>query len=111
MDNLLVTTIFTVKIVYIIFSLLYLYLKSQKKENSDLGKNILVLKEKSELLFTILMAILLINLFNYRTGPSITISGHSKILLFLFGIILIITADWEKLLTFPPWFGKIQSVV
>lgn len=53
------------------------------------------LKDQLEFMVTILMAILLILLFNPRYKKKIEIFGEVKYLLFLFGIILILTSNWS----------------
>lgn len=73
----------------------HIYLKIKGKENSDLDKKVQYWKERFEFVFIFLMALLLIYLFNTRRDRSIMIDHETKILLFLFGFVLIITADWE----------------
>jgi surface polysaccharide O-acyltransferase-like enzyme len=57
------------------------------------------------------MAILLIYLFNPITSQSIVITGHTKILLYLFGILLLVTTNWNNFLTPSPWFIDLQKIV
>jgi hypothetical protein len=55
-------------------------------------------KERVELIFKGSMAILLILLFNPRTTKDmIKLDYETKLLLFLFGWVLIITADWKSI--------------
>jgi uncharacterized membrane protein YiaA len=53
------------------------------------------IKDQIEFIVTILMAIVLIVLFNPRYNKKIEIFGEVKYLLFLFGIILILTSNWS----------------
>jgi hypothetical protein len=104
--------IFVIKIIFLVLSVTYLYLKAKKKDNTDFYKKIVFWKERTELVFIVLMSILLITLFNPRTtSPTVMINGNSKFLLFLFGIVLLITADWSKIITQAPWFLDLQKII
>ena len=77
-----------IKIIFIILSLVYLLMP-----NSKAGQY----KDKVETIFFISMAILLIYMFNpYIPHTAIT---EEKQLLFLFGVIILITTKWKKLLS------------
>lgn len=106
-----ISLIFVVKIIYIFLAATNVYLKSTKQDNILFSKKIVYCKEITELIFTILMAILLIYLFNPITSQSIVITGHTKTLLYLFGIVLLITTNWNKFLTPSPWFIDLQKIV
>ena len=56
-----------------------------------MDKKIHMIKTKVENVFKVLMSLLLIYLFNPRTDRSILIDYQTKLLLCLFGIILLIT--------------------
>jgi hypothetical protein len=86
--------IFAVKVGFIVMAITHIYLKFKGNEGSDLDKKIEYWKERFEFVFVFLMALLLIYLFNTRHDRSIMIDHETKILLFLFGFVLIITADW-----------------
>jgi hypothetical protein len=57
------------------------------------------------------MAILLIYLFNPRRGEMIMIDGETKILLYLFGVVLLITAKWADFFREAEWFQYLQKSV
>lgn len=90
-----ITFIFLIKIGFIVLAISHLYLKIKHKENTETDKKILYWKERFEFIFIALMAVLLIYLFNPRTDRSVIIDKETKILLYLFGFILILTAKWE----------------
>jgi hypothetical protein len=52
------------------------------------------IKDQIEFMVTILMAVVLIILFNPRYKKKVEIYGDVKHLLFLFGVILILTSNW-----------------
>jgi hypothetical protein len=80
---------FKIIIVLLIVAEIYLWIKGKKQ--SDMDKKIQEIKIKVENVFKVLMSLLLIYLFNPRTDRSILIDYETKLLLFLFGIILLIT--------------------
>jgi hypothetical protein len=102
--------IFLFKILFIILASTHLYLKLKNKTNSDLDKTILFWKERVEFIFIALMAILLIYLFNPKKNRMFMINNETKLLLYLFGFVLFITAKWEIFFKTSGVFKKIQSV-
>jgi hypothetical protein len=78
------------------------YLKNLIKNNpNDKNyKNLFIiierLKHQVEFIFTIMMAILIIILFNPFYKKEIVIDYKTRILLYLFGFLIIVTADWVK---------------
>lgn len=76
-------------LVGLILAEVYLYFKGKK--DTEMDKKLEYVKTKVEHLFKILMALLLIYLFNPQTDRSVMIDKETKFLLCLFGIILIIT--------------------
>lgn len=103
--------IFLIKIGFIGMALIHLYLKLKHKEDTDLDKKILYWKERFEFIFITLMSILLIYLFNPRHDRSILIDHETKILLYLFGFVLLITADWDVFIREAPWFSTLQKII
>lgn len=99
-----ITFIFLIKIGFIIMTLTHLYLKLKEKEHTYLDKKILYWKDRFEFIFTTLMAVLLIYLFNPRHDKSILIDNETKILLYLFGFVLLITSDWNTFIKETSWF-------
>ena len=57
------------------------------------------------------MAILLIYLFSPRTDRNVMIDGETKVLLYLFGIVLLITAKWADFFHEAKWFQYLQKSV
>jgi hypothetical protein len=102
--------IFLIKIVFIILASGHLYLKFKNKMGSNLDKEILFWRERFEFVFTALMAVLLIYLFNPRKNRMIMINNETQMLLFLFGFVLIITANWKIFFKESDILKKIQFV-
>ena len=53
------------------------------------------IKEQTEFVFIFLTSLLMIGIFSPRENNLTYIDGHVKLLFFLFGWILIITAKWD----------------
>ena len=87
--------IIAVKVVYLILELINFCLKLKGSKNTAKYNQIKYWKEKIAFLFKILMSIFLIYIFYPKVKRSDNLDKESKILLYLFGIILIISADWN----------------
>ena len=106
-----ISIIFLVKIVFVILAFTHLYLEFKNKSKSDLDKQVLFWKQRIEFIFITLMSFLLIYLFNPRKNRLFMINNETKLLLYLFGIVLIITAKWETFFKTSDVFKKIQTIV
>ena len=109
--NMYITFIILIKVGFVILAIAHLYLKLKHKENTETDKKILFWKERLEFIFIALMSVLLIYLFNPRTDRSVMIDYETKLLLYLFGFILLITAKWGDFIHENPLFKKFQKVV
>jgi len=87
--------IIAVKVVYLILELINFCLKLKGRKNTAKYNQIKYWKEKIAFFFKILMSIFLIYVFYPKVKRSDNLDKESKILLYLFGIILIISADWN----------------
>ena len=103
--------IFAVKICFISMSITHIYLKVKGETDSDLDKKVFYWKERFEFIFILLMAILLIYLFNPRMERNVIINGETKLLLYLFGVVLLITANWDTFFHEAEWFQYLQKSV
>jgi uncharacterized membrane protein YiaA len=86
-------------------------LRSKGKVNSETNQQFLFWKERIEFVFIILMSFLLIYLFNVTTNRLSMIDHETKLLLFLFGFVLIITAKWDTFFEESEIFKDVQGAV
>ena len=100
-----------IKICFITLAIAHEYLKRTNKSGSELDEKVLYWKGKIELLFKASMSFLLIYLFNPRYSRENLINYETKLLLFLFGFILLITANWNAILEESLWFQKLQTIL
>jgi isoprenylcysteine carboxyl methyltransferase (ICMT) family protein YpbQ len=106
-----ITLIFIVKVAFIILAVYSLYIKAKKPKDTKLKQTIQFWKERMEFLFITLMSIFLIYLFNPRANNLNMISGEAKLLLYLFGFVLLLTESWSSFIHESPLFKKFQSVL
>lgn len=107
-----------IKIIFLIMTLSNIYFKnaSNNNDNNDNKDNIfdaktIYWKERTEFIFIICMSILLMVIFNPRYNNERFLTKETKILFFIFGIILIISADWSVFITEAKWFTKIKHAL
>lgn len=109
--NIYLTLIVSVKVMFLILAMAHVYLTIKGEAKSETDQKIEYWKERLEFIFVALMAILFIYLFSPRTGKSILIESETKILLYLFGLFLLITAKWGEFFTESKTFKRVQKVI
>ena len=103
--------IFLVKIIFILLAIYRLYVKSKEPHQEKLLESLEFWKLRIEFIFITLMSILLIYLFNPRANKLYLIDGETKLLLYLFGFVLLLTENWSLFIQEAPWFKKLQSML
>lgn len=106
-----VTLIVLFKVIFIILAASHLYFTFKGKADSKTDKKVVYWKERVEFVFIIFMSIMLIYLFNPRANRETLLDFETKLLLYLFGFILLITAKWGVFIKESPFFQKFQKVV
>lgn len=92
--DIFISIIIIVKLVYSISFFGELFLKTTHKDKSEFAKKMTNIKEKSDLLFLILMAVFLIIVFRPNASSNangVLINKHEQLLLFVLGIVIIFT--------------------
>jgi hypothetical protein len=111
--NLCITIIIIIKVIFITLAVTKLYVSRKEPNNKKKINNLDFWKKRFEFIFTSLMAILLIYLFSPRANRINMIDNETKLLLYLFGLILLLTADWQHFLSSSKLkvFRNIDSVL
>jgi hypothetical protein len=97
--------IICVKITFLFFSLRHLYFRAliiKNPKNDEYKKkldDVIQYKNQTEFIFSIMMGLLIIFIFNPNHKNEIYLNNEAKLLLYLFGIIIIITSDWSKFIS------------
>ena len=101
--------IFFIKIVFIVSAIGHIILShSTSVKAAKIDPKLVYWKEKTEFIFIISMAILLIYEFNPRSQKK-PIGQETGLLFFLFGWVLILTAKWNLFITESPWYKQIVN--
>lgn len=98
-----------IKLAFIFLSMGKIVAKHQNPKNTKLINLLEFWRERVEFIFTICMAILLINIF--YPGSKNLPDQETKLLFFLFGVILLITAKWGSFFKESPTLLEIQHVL
>ncbi len=106
-----VILIFAVKIVFVFLAVYRLHIKSKKPQDKKLLSTVEFWKDRIEFIFITLMSILLLYLFNPRANNLNMISGETKLLLYLFGFVLLLTENWSSFIQESPAFKKFQGIL
>ena len=102
---------FTAKVIFIILATMHAYLKMTHQEMTDLDIEIVFWKERVEFIFVFLMACLLIYLFFPSTSKTVEIGGATRELLYLFGIVVLVTAKWGEFFKGSPGLIRLQNII
>lgn len=105
-----ISLIFVIKIGFILMVVTHIYLKAKGEAKTDLDKKIVYWKKRFEFIFVLLMAVLLIYLFNPRNNRIVMIDGETNVLLYMFGFLLLINAKWGDFFHEAKWFKYIQQL-
>jgi hypothetical protein len=87
----------------------YFRIQGQKDEKIDLS--IQLWRDRVEFVFKILMSLLIIYLFNPMDSRQKLLTTETKFLLYIYGFILLITADWSTFLNESLIYKKFQSLI
>lgn len=75
----------------------------------ELSHKLILIKEQTEFIFIFLTAMLMVAIFNPWQDNMKYINSHVKLLFYLFGGILIVTAKWSLFFHESPILHKISS--
>jgi len=107
-----VVFIIIIKVLFIIFAGMEIYFKIEDKLNTPMSLWAKYWKERLEFIFIISMAIICIVLFNPYYSGVLVIDRHVRLLIFLYGIIILITSNWKTFFgEMPAWFKMLQRIV
>lgn len=109
--SLFIYLIIAVKIIFVILAISLLYYKAKGKTTDPKAQHLQFWKDRMEFVFIFLMSTLMLTLFYPRRQQQPTLNYETRLLLFLFGIILLITADWSTFFHESPALQHVQSVL
>lgn len=103
--------VFFIKLLYVFSSVYAFYLISRKKDDTEVYHRVEYWKERFEFIFMICMSILLVYFFSPLTGNVLRFDGETKLLFFVFGLILLIRVNWKLFFTESVWFSMLEKAV
>lgn len=102
--------IIVVKIIFIVSAIGHLILSySTTSKSKKIDNKLSYWKKRTEFIFIISMAILLI--YHFKPGKHKPIGEETALLFFLFGWILIFTAKWSLFVTEASWYKTFASAL
>jgi len=87
------------KFIFIGLSLLHVFFKIRGKDDTKLDSDIQWWRDRVEFVFKIMLALLMIYLFNPIDKREKLLTTDTKTLLYIYGFILLFTADWSDFFT------------
>lgn len=109
--DIFISIILVIKVIFILLAISTQYVKYNNPSHKKLITNLSYWKDRMEFVFIALMSVLLIYLFNPRVNRLNMITREAKILLYLFGFILIITAKWSIFFKESVAFKIFQKII
>jgi len=106
-----ITLIFTIKVLFVLFAIFSIYYKHKGPKYEELEMEILYWKERLEFAFIFMMSALLIYLFSPSKKRYLEIDNETRLLLFLFGFVLLLTGSWGEFIKEAKWFKTFQKVI
>jgi hypothetical protein len=98
------------KVIFLIASIGDVYLIFfSKEDHAALEEKFNYWKERTEFLFITCMSALLLIMFNPSHKPAWNLNIEERYLLYLFGLILIFTADWSIFINHAFWYPYISQ--
>jgi hypothetical protein len=85
---------FFIKIIFIGSTLSLKYVQHKNKNANT--QNLAFWKERSEFIFKACLSLILIILFNPRNKTPLVINFETKLLLYIYGFIVILQSNWEQ---------------
>ena len=107
--NRFIKVLIVLKVIFIILALIHFLYVIKGSSNSTIDTKVEYWKSRIEFIFTILMSVLIMYLFYPRREKIMILNHDTKLLLFLFGAVLIITARWGDFIDTSRWVGELQD--
>ena len=97
-----------IKTIFVVAALGHVVLAHTTSSFDKYDDKLVYWKERTEFIFVVSMSVLLIYYFHpfIKSAPM---SSETRLLFFLFGWILLVTAKWKIFIVEAPWFQKIAN--
>lgn len=102
-----VSFIILIKLLFMICAILEFYFKP----DTTIGKILVFWKDHLEFIFVACTSILILIIFRPFQNGTIHITPHEQFLLFVYGIIILINANWALFIEESIWFKKLKNII
>jgi hypothetical protein len=102
-----------IKVIFVITIVFHIYFSkvdnSESVEKNIIDSHVVYWKGRTEFIFQACMSVLLIILFNPWHNNKKYITREVNLMLYIFGFILLITADWGSFIHQAKWYQTIVN--
>jgi hypothetical protein len=109
--NNFILCVFLSKILFVVCGVWHFILVRKNKGENELSSRLLTWKEYFEFIFLVSMALLCLHLFNPLTEIRPAINKETRLLLFIFGLIVLINSKWELVVGHSKWLMLLQYFI
>ena len=111
--NFLIILIIIIKLIFILLKGAAFYNRVMGNIDTLFGTNVLFWADRVEFIYTFLMAILIIALFRnaIKDGQICIYDKETLFLMYVFGFILLFTADWNEFISESTIITNIQNIL
>ena len=111
--NLLIILIIMIKVIFILLKGLAFYNRVMGIKDTLFSTNVLFWADRVEFIYTFLMAILIIALFRnaVKVGVLCIYDKETIFLMYVFGFILLFTADWNEFISESTIITNVQNIL
>ena len=111
--NLLIILIIMIKVIFVLLKLTAFYNRVMGIKDTLFSTNVLFWADRVEFIYTFLMAILIIALFKnaVKVGVLCIYDKETIFLMYVFGFILLFTADWNEFISESTIITNIQNIL
>ena len=110
--NFLIILIIIIKLIFILLKGAAFYNRVMGNIDTLFGTNVLFWADRVEFIYTFLMAILMISLFRkaVNDGQICIYDKETIFLMYVFGFILLFTADWNEFISESTIITNVQNI-
>ena len=109
--NNFILCVFLSKILFVVCGVWHFILVRKNKGENELSLRLSTLKEYFEFIFLASMALLSMYLFNPLAEIRPAINRETRLLLFIFGFIVLINCKWELVVGHYKWLALLQYFI
>lgn len=103
--------VFLSKVLFVVCGIWHFILVRKNNGENELSEKLSIWKEYFEFIFLVSMALLSLYLFNPLAEIRPSINKETRLLLFIFGFIVLINCKWELVIGHSKWLTLLQYFI